>query len=150
MVFVEMITHGDTTGGKRTSEYKAWEAMRYRCLSPDCKAYKNYGGRGIKVCERWLGDSGFENFLADLGRKPAGSSLDRIDNNGNYEPSNCKWSSYVEQNRNRRVNKLTLAKAREIRMLYQRGYSISELAKEFAISRSMVSYTANNKKYKEE
>jgi hypothetical protein len=80
----------------------AWYHMKGRCLNQKDISYKRYGGRGIKVCERWLI---FENFLKDM--KPTyrvGLSLDRIDNNGNYEPSNCKWSTVKQQNRNRRDN----------------------------------------------
>jgi len=77
--------------------------MKYRCLAPTCKHYKNYGGRGIKVCDRWL--NSFENFLLDMGRKPSPKhSIDRIDVNGDYEPSNCRWATDGEQMRNIRNN----------------------------------------------
>lgn len=77
----------------------SWASMISRCNNPNRSNYKYYGGRGIKVCRRW---KKFENFLADMGRKPPGKSLDRIDNNKGYSPSNCKWSSKSEQMKNRR------------------------------------------------
>jgi hypothetical protein len=78
--------------------------MKARCYNQNDKAYANYGGRGITVCNKWK-DS-FETFYADMGSKPKGTTLDRINNDGNYEPSNCKWSSMSEQGRNRRTNRL--------------------------------------------
>jgi hypothetical protein len=75
-------------------------AMKHRCLYPACNHYQSYGGRGISVCDRWL--NLFENFLADMGRKPSPThSLDRINNDGNYEPENCHWATRAEQARNK-------------------------------------------------
>lgn len=86
----------------KDSSYKSWEMMLQRCTNSNRDNYKHYGGRGITVCDRWLK---FENFYADMGDRPEGTSIDRIDVNGNYEPRNCKWSTHKEQCINRRSSK---------------------------------------------
>lgn len=85
-----------------TQEYHAWNGMRQRCNNKNSPKYKNYGARGIKVCDRWL--HSFENFYADMGKCPDGFSLDRIDVNGDYTPENCRWADDVTQCNNRQFN----------------------------------------------
>jgi hypothetical protein len=90
-------------GYSGSATYKCWGHMKERCLNPNHKKYLDYGGRGITICERWLQ---FENFLEDMGEKPEGYSLDRINNEKGYEPGNCHWATLEEQDRNKRVNHL--------------------------------------------
>lgn len=100
---IEHIKVVATTHGKhRTPEYRAWNGMLYRCTNPRSKSFKDYGGRGIVVCERWR--HSFENFYADMGQRPSKKhSIDRKDNDGNYEPGNCRWATRSAQNSNRRI-----------------------------------------------
>lgn len=99
----ERMTHGHYSGGHSTSTYRTWAAMLSRCRNPNHSQFKHYGARNIKVCERWFL---FEKFLLDMGERPAGKTIDRINSDGNYEPSNCQWSTARQQANNKRNNRL--------------------------------------------
>src|SRR3954464_12906759 len=92
--------HGATVRGRVTPAYIAWRNMKKRCLDPKTEFYKHYGGRGIRICDRWL--NSFISFYEDMGDVPPGLTLDRIDVNGNYEPDNCRWATQKEQVANQR------------------------------------------------
>lgn len=88
-------------GMSKSATYSTWMRMKVRCTNSSAPNYGNYGGRGISVCDRWMD---FKNFLADMGERPPGTTLDRIDNDGNYTPENCRWADDVTQHRNTRAN----------------------------------------------
>jgi|SRR5215472_14821400 len=103
--------HGHAGKFTRTLTYRSWNSMRQRCLNPNHKWWPSYGGRGISICARW---NDFNCFLADMGEKPLGMSLERKNNDGNYEPSNCKWVSAKEQANNTRQTRVISYNGREL------------------------------------
>lgn len=92
--------HGHAASHVRTPTYRSWIAMHTRCGNPNHDGYSEYGGRGISVCEEW---KSFERFLSDMGERPSGTTIDRIDNSRGYEPGNCQWASHSEQENNKRA-----------------------------------------------
>lgn len=100
LVSIQKIEHGNAIRGKLSPAYLSYRSMKARCLDKNHPYYYNYGGRGVTICETWL--TSFESFLNDMGNRPTGCTLDRINSNGNYCKENCKWSTYKEQANNRR------------------------------------------------
>jgi hypothetical protein len=139
--------HGHTTATTVSPTYSSWKGMLTRCYNKNLPYYRLYGGRGICVCKKW---HEFKNFLKDMGVRPPGKySLDRIDNNGNYEPSNCRWATTVEQAQNTRRNKfltykgITVCKAEWARRL---GIAHSTLRDVLNYHGTIAKYVASKKK----
>jgi hypothetical protein len=120
-------------GGRNTPEYSSWIAMRRRCLAPADKDFPQYGGRGVTICTQW---DDFATFLRDVGQRPAGTTLDRIDASGNYEPGNVRWAPPKVQGRNRRGTFIWNIKGRTFG-------SITEAAAAFSVSEHTVSRWVN-------
>lgn len=133
------IKHGHASNP--SGAYKTWEAMRGRCNNPNSDWYHRYGGRGIEVCERW--DS-FANFLADMGERPEGMTIDRIDSDGNYGPDNCKWATHKEQSNNKsKINsKITKEDAVKIRLDTR---TLTLIAQEWGVGISTIHRIRHNK-----
>ena len=130
-------------------EYGVWRNMRRRCNNPRDEHYKWWGARGIKVCERW---NSYSNFYDDMGSRPTPKHrLDRTNNDGNYEPSNCQWVTETQQQRNRRDTVLTMPKARLIRWYYGFGHiRVRDISIMFEVSDSVVHHVIRNETWKED
>ena len=142
--------HGNTKhgysprNGKLSPTYISWAQMKYRCQNPSCKHYKNYGGRGIKVCKRW---QDFENFLSDMGERSEGTTLDRVDNNGNYEPGNCRWGTPKQQIHNRRdLRNQYLFIAMDSQGTMIASNNQSEFARQHGLGRSNITHCLNGRR----
>lgn len=135
--------HASSVNGKRTLSptYQSWQHMVHRCTNPSNSAFHCYGGRGIGVCDRWRT---FENFLADMGERPPGLTLDRIDNSKGYEPGNCRWATKRAQSFNRRTNRLEPHEPAQIAWLRSLGYTGPEIAAFYGIYKAQVYITARH------
>lgn len=137
-----MLEHHVTHGLSRTPTHKSWDAMMQRCTNPNHEAYDRYGGAGIEVCDRWR--NSFSLFVEDMGIRPPGTTIERIDNDVGYEPGNCRWATWTEQGRHRRNVKLDEVDASQIRWLYSDGgFKQADIAAAFDIQQSQVSRVVN-------
>jgi hypothetical protein len=129
--------HGQARRGQRTPLHRLWLAIRNRCNNPKTPDFKYYGGRGIRVCARW---DRFVDFVEDVGPHPgSGWTLDRKDNDGDYEPGNVRWATRLTQARNRNYCKLNEDDAEKIRKLYSEGIVQTELAIMFSVHQTHIS-----------
>lgn len=128
---VKYFRHGNRGAKSDTVEYRTWISMKKRCNDPNHSQFAGYGGRGITICDRW--NNSFNAFIEDMGQCPEGLTLDRIDNNGNYEPSNCRWATKKQQGRNRRCTLLSEEQVLALRERHQNGESIADIAKSLPV-----------------
>jgi hypothetical protein len=140
------IRHGNRKPKSTTKEYRAWSGMVNRCHSKNGKVFAIYGGRGIAVCEQWR--NSFTQFLEDMGKCPEDCSLDRIDVNGNYEPSNCRWANNITQNINRRTTVLNETMIREAIKRKGIGEAVTDIAKDFSVPVGALYQAVNKNSWK--
>lgn len=120
------LRHGHARKSGSSPTYKSWESMKWRCNNTNHPKYRYYGGRGIKVCDRWMK---FDNFLSDMGERQPNTTLDRINNDGHYEPGNCRWATRDEQTQNSKFSRFRKGRVVEFRGQY---VAIADLAKRSA------------------
>lgn len=130
-----IIKHGMTY----TNEYRVWDSMVRRCHNEKHHAFKDYGARGISVCDKWRN---FKGFFEDMGKQPSGMSIERIDNSLGYFKENCRWATTSEQARNRRSTKLNLDQVKKIKELIVNGVAQKTIANQFGVSRSNIGHIA--------
>lgn len=123
-------THGGCRRDNRSPEYTVWTGLLQRCHNPNDKNFSRYGGRGISVCARWRGENGFPNFIADMGPRPTGLTLERMNNDGPYSPDNCAWATLKRQCNNRRSNRILEARGR--------AQTVTQWARELGINPSVI------------
>ena len=136
----DKIKHGESN----TRLYRTWKSMKSRILNLNNEFYKDYGGRGITICNEWLEFIPFRDWSLTHGYKE-NLQIDRKENEGNYEPTNCRWATAKENANNRRGKKLTQQKVNEIKFKYNSGYTQAQLAKEYNVSRVTIFCIVNNK-----
>lgn len=138
--------HGHGRKQNKSKTYASWMKMVARCSNPNLRIFKYYGGRGIRVCDRWLS---FENFLADMGERPNGMTLDRINVDGNYEPGNCRWATHAQQMHNRRDTVLNWDLVDEIRGRFEHGEKQSSIARRLGLRIRLVCSVVHQQTWKD-
>lgn len=126
----------------RRGMYNSWQNMKQRCLNPNHPKYHRYGGRGIDICKEWHTIEGFTEWAINSGYKK-GLTIDRIDNDGIYEPDNCRWVTHAKNSRNKSTTKLTIKDAEEIRRLLRLGANEVAVAKEYKVSHGTIWFIKN-------
>lgn len=133
---------GLATKGARPSFYNSWQNMKQRCLNPRHPKYHRYGGRGIKICDEWMTIEGFSDWARKTWKE--GYTIDRIDNDGDYEPKNCRWITASENSKKKSTTKISPCQAAEIRVKLGKGESLSSLAKEYNVNDGTIWFIKNN------
>lgn len=133
------------TDWNKDRTHKSWTAMKQRCQNPEAPDYVRYGGHGIRVCDRW---QSFPAFLADMGARPVGTTLDRVKNEQGYFPCNCRWATPAQQQQNMRSTKLNARRVKQMRWLYAGGFKQADLARAFGVSQSLVSLVTSRQMWK--